>query len=53
MEDFGEVNLDHPQVKSLEIPRCAWKVNASIIMDFREINCEDVNWIELVQDRVQ
>jgi hypothetical protein len=22
-------------------------------MDFREINCEDVNWIEVEEDRVQ
>ena len=30
-------------------PRCRWIDN--IKMDLQEVGCEDMNWIELVQDR--
>jgi hypothetical protein len=30
-------------------PRCEWEDN--IKMDFQEVECGDMDWIELVQDR--
>jgi hypothetical protein len=37
--------------KSLDRTRCRWNYNIKI--DLKIIACEDVNWNELVKDRVQ
>jgi hypothetical protein len=35
--------------RPLERPRCRWQDN--INMDFQEVGCRDMDWIELVHDK--
>jgi hypothetical protein len=50
-EVFTGFWLGGPKVRSLGRPRRRWEDN--IKMDLREIGIDEMNWIQLAQDRVQ
>jgi len=52
MRNAYNILVGKPEGKRpLRRPRHRWEDN--ITMDLKEIGCRDVNWIQLLQDRVQ